>query len=95
MIIRGARRSLRKPQRRKSTKSSRERRLVTALRRLMAEYDQVLTVGWQMSNLCYNLAQDPNNRHAHIMRELRIKWDHAVQWALQDAKKLVDMPSRK
>lgn len=37
--------------------------------------DKLLTIGQQMSNLCYNLSQDQNNPHSETMDELRKEWD--------------------
>lgn len=41
--------------------------------------DQLLLVGDQMSNLCFNLAQrdGQTERNKQMMRELVTEWDHA------------------
>ncbi len=66
----------------------REAKLVRALRGLVREYDKVRLLAMKMSNLCYNLAQDPQNVHRTTMRALYIAYDQVPVTARNRAVKL-------
>lgn len=56
--------------------TSRERRLATAMRKLVAEYQRRFAVGAQMSNVLFNLEQRKENAaHSWTMKRLQREWD--------------------
>lgn len=57
-----------------------------------AELKAIKSIGYQMSNVCFNLSQLPeqplSKRNAEVMRELYKQWD-ALTWGKSKPKKAV------